>query len=254
MKKIQLLLFITLFFTEAVSAKRKNPLRKRLESYSVPKISYRFQRNEFDIPDFFDQNSVFLNGPGFDLTPTFRSGVANVNPLQAVSCESSNVSSALKELSKRVKCIPRDGIVNLKAPERFMVSPNTVMVKKCGGMCNGARSCISKTTRDATFFVRAVNLQTNEVLCSSILVPEDTSCSCGCETKMTDCLPTQKYDKNMCVCKCINMQDYRNCVKKSSMNFRWDEKTCSCICAVTKICTTGSHWIPSECRCAKLKD
>ncbi|XP_044748204.1 balbiani ring protein 3-like isoform X2 [Coccinella septempunctata] len=257
--KILILILLALFSSIAFGINRKKCLRlkrRRPASFSAPfNIGYQFQRNVFEVPNFSDQNTVLLREPGvtYGLTPRFRSSVANINPMQ-VSCESSNVTSALKELRQQVKCVPRDGIVNLKAPEGFMVSPNTVMVKKCGGMCNGARSCLSKTTRQAEFFVRSVNFQTNEVVCSSILVPEDTSCVCGCETKMTDCLPTQKYDKNMCVCKCINMQDYQNCVKKSQMNFKWDEKTCSCVCSITKICTTGSHWIPSECRCAKLKN
>ncbi|KAL3267355.1 hypothetical protein HHI36_011486 [Cryptolaemus montrouzieri] len=252
--KIRNYMFVLLLCTSVFTMRRKKCIipAQKIQNLRPFKIDYQFQQNEYVMPDILDDNSVFLRSPEFEVRPRFKTnGVADVFPTQ-VSCASPNVTNALKELRQQIKCIPREGIVKLKAPAGYMVSPNTVMVKKCGGMCNGAMSCISKTTRNEEFFVRAVNFENSKVICSSVSVPADTACSCGCETKITDCLPTQKYDKNMCTCKCINTEDYQVCIKKSQQNFRWDEKTCRCICNITKVCTTGSHWVPGQCRCAKL--
>lgn len=81
----------------------------------------------------------------------------------------------------------------------FQVIPDTVVVKRCGGACNGRLRCISTQTRNATFYVKTKMGTT--VSCSSITVPEDTRCSCGCEKKL-DCPGEQYYDQDLCKCTC----------------------------------------------------
>lgn len=74
-----------------------------------------------------------------------------------------------------------------------------MVVKRCGGACgNGRLRCIAAETRNTTFYVKTkMGLS---ISCSSIAVPEDTRCSCGCER--TECPGAQYYDEDLCRCVC----------------------------------------------------
>ncbi|KAK9875792.1 hypothetical protein WA026_009583 [Henosepilachna vigintioctopunctata] len=251
MKVLKFVLFIFAGFIvdNALTLKGRKcfyPNKKFASSKAPFRISYQYQQPEFDLANESGGKSIFNAGLG----TRFRSGVADVEPVR-VSCKSQNVTSSMKLLKTQIKCTPRNTVLSLKPPLGFILSPSVVEVKKCAGMCTGAMKCISKTTKEVEFYVRAHNQETNEVICSSILVPEDTSCKCGCQTKVTDCLPSQKYDKSTCSCKCTNSEAYNRCVQRNYMDFKWDEQNCICACNITMECTTGSYWDKNECRCQK---
>lgn len=153
----------------------------------------------------------------------------------------------LTELKKKVKCKPRDTLVEIVAPPGIIVSrskvelwtsyfpcfcskilpelpstkisitpitiivffcsqyfPNTVLVKRCGGACNRCK-CISTETKNVTFYVNTI--QATKRSCSSISLPEDTKCKCGCEKKI-DCPGKQRYDdvRRKCACPVCQKQ------------------------------------------------
>ncbi|RZC32789.1 uncharacterized protein BDFB_003999, partial [Asbolus verrucosus] len=157
--------------------------------------------------DVLEKSEVILKFPTYALKMppiiTSRKHANNkVDPVQ-VSCKSKNVTKSLSNLRKKIQCIPRDTVVDISAPDGSAVSPSTVVVKRCGGMCSGGKKCISSKKTNVEFYVRTTHQKSTMVFCSRISVPEDTECQCGCEVKKS-CSINQKFDTTLCKCICTN--------------------------------------------------
>ncbi|XP_063920533.1 balbiani ring protein 3-like [Zophobas morio] len=215
------------------------------------------KKNKFSSEnDVLEKSEVTLKFPTYALkmppiiTSRKRTN-AKIDPVP-VSCKSSNVTRSLNELRKKIRCIPRDTVVEVAAPDSSKVIPNTVVVKRCGGMCSGSKKCLPKKRTNVDFYVRTTDQKSGMVFCSRISVPEDTECQCDCPEKKR-CSVDQKFDPTLCKCVCTNKEEERDCVDKADVdsNFKWSAKTCSCGCRREKICTTGTTWERTECRCVK---
>ncbi|XP_031340556.1 balbiani ring protein 3-like isoform X5 [Photinus pyralis] len=173
----------------------------------------------------------------------------HVQPLEE-SCQSASFKNEFNSIRQQVKCEPRDTVVDLVPPLGAIIIPNAVIVKRCGGMCNGFKGCLPLQTQEKKMYVKTV--RNSEILCTSITVVEDLKCRCNCLQTPKDCTPFQVYSKETCSCNCQN-KDYAACIDSKNENVFWDESTCSCICEQNKTCTTGTRWEESECRCVKIR-
>ncbi|KAK4886994.1 hypothetical protein RN001_003265 [Aquatica leii] len=171
-----------------------------------------------------------------------------VDPVEE-SCQSSNFKNEFNTLRQRIKCEPRDSVVDLISPHGAILTPNAVIVKRCGGMCNGFKRCLPVQTKEIKFYIKTI--KNNQIHCSSISVIEDVKCRCNCMQTANDCNKLQNYNKDKCSCICRNQIEYNNCINSQNENMIWDENTCSCVCQQNKSCTTGTYWKESECRCIK---
>ncbi|XP_017770510.1 PREDICTED: balbiani ring protein 3-like isoform X2 [Nicrophorus vespilloides] len=183
----------------------------------------------------------------FNIKSTKRRLKANVNPIS--DCKSQTFKEELNLLRSKVKCKPRLVVVHLESTTTSTLMPNSVLVKRCDGMCSSTHKCIANVTRDQIFYVREI--KNNLVSCSSVIVSEDVSCTCDCPQRATDCKVNQDYDKDRCRCICKNEKDYEKChdKRKKRNMYYWDDKECSCFCLKEKVCTTGTVWNRKHCRC-----
>ncbi|XP_044255575.1 balbiani ring protein 3-like [Tribolium madens] len=232
--KCMQVIFLVLIFTVSISTKRR--------------------KNKYTDNDVLEKSEVTVKYPTYALKIppiiTARKWTSSSLSTTPVTCKSSNVTQALKELRKKIKCKPRETVVEVSAPDGFKVYPNTFVVNRCGGMCTGGKKCLPTRKTDAEFYVRSVKIKTGMNYCNRIKVPEDIECNCGCPQKKK-CLTDQKFDPILCKCVCTNKEEEERCLEKINMNFKWKSKDCTCGCKREKVCTTGTVWKREECRCVK---
>ncbi|XP_031340551.1 uncharacterized protein LOC116168733 isoform X2 [Photinus pyralis] len=125
----------------------------------------------------------------------------HVQPLEE-SCQSASFKNEFNSIRQQVKCEPRDTVVDLVPPLGAIIIPNAVIVKRCGGMCNGFKGCLPLQTQEKKMYVKTV--RNSEILCTSITVVEDLKCRCNCLQTPKDCTPFQVYSKETCSCNCQN--------------------------------------------------
>ncbi|CAH1371271.1 unnamed protein product [Tenebrio molitor] len=220
---------------------------------SVSVTSKRKKANKYNSDnEILEKSEVTLKFPMYALKvpPVITSRKPSKTKLDpvALACNSPNVTKSLSELRKKIKCEPREMVVEIGAPDGFKVVPNTVVVKRCGGMCSGNKKCLPSQRANVDFYVRTTNSKSAMVFCNRISVPEDVACHCACPEKKR-CSIDQKFDPTMCKCVCTNKDEEQECLDKADMNFKWSARTCSCGCRREKLCTTGTTWVREECRC-----
>ncbi|KAK5643867.1 hypothetical protein RI129_007712 [Pyrocoelia pectoralis] len=125
----------------------------------------------------------------------------HVQPMEE-SCQSVNFKNEFNSIRQRVKCEPRDTVVDLVPPLGATLIPNAVIVKRCGGMCNGFKRCLPVQSQEKKMYVKTV--RNSEILCTSITVLEDVKCRCSCVQSPKDCTHFQIYSKETCSCNCKN--------------------------------------------------
>ncbi|KAJ8945287.1 hypothetical protein NQ318_002744 [Aromia moschata] len=184
---------------------------------------------------------------------TLRMPAFEVQPMQ-VSCNSKTFAKTVKEITRKIKCAPRDTIVDI-VYAGAKVTPNKVSTKLCRGVCSGSnKACLSVERKNVSLSIRTI-LNDGKVECATVTVPEDTKCKCDCDITQSDCLSTQIFDKKFCKCKCINEEEYKNCMHKIKHSIMkkhtWNKDVCSCECLQRKVCTTGTIWNENECKCIR---
>ncbi|KAF5270104.1 hypothetical protein FQA39_LY08516 [Lamprigera yunnana] len=172
-----------------------------------------------------------------------RTIATTVEPVEE-SCQSDNFKNQFSTLKQKVRCEPRDTVVELVSPLGAILTPNAVIVKRCGGMCNGFKSCLSVQQKEQQFYVKII--KNNKIHCSSVTVVEDIKCRCNCIQTPSNCNKLQTYNKDKCSCVCKNQREHNQCVENQDMI--WNDSLCSCVCQQRKSCTTGTYWEERECR------
>ncbi|XP_025829714.1 balbiani ring protein 3-like, partial [Agrilus planipennis] len=198
------------------------------------------------------------------LVPTLRWNAEGLEPIvRKEACDKDKFQNEYKSLKKKIRCQPRETVVELTLNNANVngsgtelnglsssrIIPNVVVVKRCGGLCGGRKTCLSSEQKYKTFYVKTI--KDNRVHCLGVQVAEDVKCRCGCDRRESQCTLYQTYDKNNCTCTCKNKTEKLNCLKYGGSNKHWDDKTCSCSCRKSQPCTTGTVWSTEECRCTK---
>ncbi|KAF2905117.1 hypothetical protein ILUMI_01054 [Ignelater luminosus] len=222
--------------------------QKRDKDYSQTSDNEIYQKTNI-ITVKFPKIEFPSNSTKMEPNITRRRINTNVQPVEE-NCQTKTFRTELNQLRQKIKCEPRDTVVDLVSAFGDIITPNAVVVKRCGGMCTGTKRCLPSQKKDVKFYVRTI--RDNQMYCSSIIVSEDTKCKCGCQQKPSDCTENQVYNRERCACICRNEKDYTQCVENPNENFHWDERTCSCVCHQSKSCTTGTYWVENECRCSKM--
>ncbi|KAJ4441446.1 hypothetical protein ANN_11301, partial [Periplaneta americana] len=124
-------------------------------------------------------------------------------------------------------------------------SPSAVVVKRCAGMCHNQLSCVPKEKKMTVFSVYQRKDGEPVPTCGQVHVEEHVRCKCDCTVMESHCNKKQEYDKQECMCKCMNMDEREPCEKDGKL---WDQKECKCNCKQEEDCTTGHYWVPSLCR------
>ncbi|KAJ8928562.1 hypothetical protein NQ314_018880 [Rhamnusium bicolor] len=254
MVKLLLVIVISLFFINGiltcqwVCIDKKNNIKKHYFNKRKLKVEYSMPIIEVPAPE----RSVWK--PNFSIPEvTLRMPAFEVEPLQ-VNCKSKQFTKTVKEITKKTKCEPRETIVDI-VYDGAKVVPNKVSTKLCTGVCSGAKTCVSVESRNISLAVRTI-LSNEQIQCSTVMVPEDIKCKCDCDIKQSDCLPTQIFEKKFCKCKCVNEDEYLNCLNKikhsPTKKYTWNKETCACQCVHEKICTTGTVWNRNECKCVRI--
>ncbi|CAG9856099.1 unnamed protein product [Phyllotreta striolata] len=188
-------------------------------------------------------------------------------------CSTSESLKTIKEMAKKIKCKPRETIVDIKYRGRkvrtkyitnlsykirslcLQVIPGKVTTKLCSGFCSGSSSCIATETANVSLSV-SIPDSSGRLQCSVVQVPEDVKCKCGCDKKLFDCNKKQAFDKKFCKCKCTNEEEKRSCLSKmkNGINkYYWSKEECFCKCRNEFVCTTGTRWDHEICRCVKME-
>ncbi|CAH1159724.1 unnamed protein product [Phaedon cochleariae] len=226
------------------------------------KFKLDFPKNEIKVPDSSVQKAennrrkaseiipeVSLRMPEFVVEPT-KGKTRKKN--KELTCNSKQFKTTMKEMTKKIKCRPRDTIVDIKY-KGSKVLPNKVSTKLCSGVCSGTKTCMAVESKNVSLTV-SIQDSSSRFKCSNVMIPEHTKCRCGCDKTSTDCSPSQIFDKKFCKCKCKNDNDYQMCMENISSNFNkyvWNKITCSCDCKVEYVCTTGTDWDRNECKCIR---
>ncbi|KAF5271188.1 hypothetical protein FQR65_LT05332 [Abscondita terminalis] len=218
--------------------------RKLQKKSKTGEHSKKFDKRQLLIGKSPIMETFFSKHPG----AIHRRIKTQVEPVEE-SCVSNDFKNEFNNLRQRVKCEPRDTVVDLISPYGTTLTPNAVIVKRCGGMCNGFKRCLPVQTKETKFYIKTV--QDNKIHCNSISVVEDVKCRCNCLQTPKDCTNLQTYNKNKCSCICKDQNAYNSCIENQNENTFWDDSTCSCVCQHNRSCTTGTHWNESECRCIK---
>ncbi|KAG5883126.1 hypothetical protein JTB14_030961 [Gonioctena quinquepunctata] len=163
---------------------------------------------------------------------TLRMPEIIVEPSQDI-CNSKEFRTSMKEMSKKVKCKPRETIVDIKYKGGKVV-PEKISTKLCTGVCSGSKTCLSVERKNISLAILNVNVA---AINHRLVVP-----------------PHKFSTKKFCKCKCINEEEHRLCIKKITNHYNkyvWNKNICSCDCKFEYICTTGTEWEKNQCKCVK---
>ena len=124
------------------------------------------------------------------------------------------------------------------------MTPQYVMVRKCGGGCHSpSHSCISvmTTTRQVPVMLSSCGVISGvcDKTCAMVEIQEDTQCSCDCLQEQRECVSdNHSFNNQECRCECKEEEEYTLCRDKGRV---WDSKECSCSCPqeLVKPCSTG---------------
>jgi len=96
------------------------------------------------------------------------------------------------------ECKPRPAMVRLPLPDDpdvVEVIPSHVSVPRCSGVChegNVYHKCVPKAnTTAATSHSVMLRRHSGAIDCSEVQVETHISCTCGCDTKASECNPKQ---------------------------------------------------------------
>ncbi|XP_012547432.1 uncharacterized protein LOC114242971 isoform X1 [Bombyx mandarina] len=141
----------------------------------------------------------------------------------------SELSNERDHIMEKSRCgEPKDVFVQLKpnSPHE-LVSPSAVWVKNCVGICDydNEGSCIATETKIRHIPVRIYNGNTNKESCATYAVEEHVKCGC-CALSPDHCVSPRVFNPRKCSCHCPNIEDRRECVKKTDMT--WNRAHCKC--------------------------
>ncbi|XP_063237715.1 balbiani ring protein 3-like [Bacillus rossius redtenbacheri] len=166
-------------------------------------------------------------------------------------------SSEAPVVPKNAVCTPELQVVPLvteKQPD-MLYFPSCTRVERCEGCCASellACQSIRNQTINYTVFMtqytggNTVSLKKR----ITVSVEKHLECQCGCAVKEQDCHSLQVYDKDSCLCKCVNTADEERCRTENDTKL-WDTQKCMCSCRRLLSCSSGYHYDLNSCSCSE---
>merc|ERR1711970_550630 len=78
---------------------------------------------------------------------------------------------------------------------------------------------------------------------------EHLACECQCRIQETDCIETQRYDPQNCMCMCTNVSRDEKMKCDASGTHYWDHSSCACKCIIQTPCSYSQYFNDATCQC-----